>query len=226
MPAPPLDIRIMPGTTPYRDAAALQSALVTARQAGEIPDTLLLLSHPPTVTYGRMAQRTNLRLTPAEYTRAGIELIASDRGGDATYHAPGQLVGYPILHMGDGNRDIHRYVRTLETVLLESCWEMGVERASTVDFHAGIWVGYAYLAAVGVRVQRWVTSHGFALNVEESIRDGFDTIIPCGVVGKSITTIAAESGRDVTVSDAAVVVSRHFRAWHEQRTDADHLLTP
>lgn len=200
------------GPIPYRAAWERQMELVERRQRDEIPDTLLLLEHPPTVTYGRAADlATNLKLAPDEYARRGIELIATNRGGDVTYHGPGQLVGYPILHLGEGNRDLHRYVRTLESVLIASAADLGVANAGRADWHAGVWVDGAYLAALGVRVARWVTHHGFALNVSDDVRAGFDTIVPCGVAERPITTLETLLGRPISVSEAARSVTNRFR---------------
>lgn len=199
------------GPIPYREAWERQRELVALRQRGEIGDTLLLLEHPPTVTYGKTANPANRLLPAAEYAERGIELIATDRGGDVTYHGPGQLIGYPIIHLGDGNRDIHRYVRTLEAVIIAAAADLGVPNAARADFHAGVWVGDdGYLAALGVRVAKWVTHHGFALNVTEQVRENFSTVVPCGVPGKRIVTISELTGRNVTVPEAAEAVIRTF----------------
>ena len=192
------------GLIPYAEGLRRQRERVLARQKDEIEDTLLLLTHPPTITYGRAADTANhLLLTPEAYKERGIEVIPTDRGGDVTYHGPGQLVGYPIIALGEGNRDLHRYVRRLETILLEVCARLGVVGAGRADFHAGIWVGDRYLAALGVRVSHWVTHHGFALNVTDEVRGGFATIVPCGVAGKQIATVSSELGHSVTVAEAA-----------------------
>jgi len=196
---------------PYREAWELQKQRVAQRQCGEIPDTLILLEHPPTVTYGRAADLSNLLLSPEQFAARGIELIQTDRGGDVTYHGPGQLVGYPILHLGEGYRDVHRYVRQLEEVLIRATSSLGVTGASRASWHAGVWVGDGYLAALGVKVARWVTHHGFALNVTPDLLDDFETIVPCGVSGKRIVTLSTLSGRSVTVPEAAEAVGAAFR---------------
>ncbi len=209
---PPLSILnlLAEGPISYTDALARQRELVMARQNNEVPDTLLLLQHPPTVTFGKAANPANRLLTADEYERRGIALVPTDRGGDVTYHGPGQLVGYPIIALGENNRDLHRYVRSLETTLIRACETLGVVGAGRASFHAGVWVGDGYLAALGVRVSRWVTHHGFALNVTEGVRDGFATIVPCGVAGKLIATVSELTGRAVTVEEAAVAVIRAF----------------
>ncbi len=202
------------GPITYRAAWKMQRERAERRKADEVPDALFLLEHPPTVTYGKAAdQITNLLWTPEEYAARGIELIETDRGGDVTYHGPGQLVGYPILHLGEGNRDLHRYVRTLETVLIEACQTLGARGAERADFHAGVWAGGdGYLAALGVRVSRWVTMHGFALNVSETVRQNFESIIPCGVAGKRIATVSEFAGRSVSLHEAAIVVAERLSA--------------
>jgi lipoate-protein ligase B len=210
----PLDIvnLLDHGPVPYREAWERQRELVALRQQGAIPDTLLLLEHPPTVTYGKTANPAHRLLTEDEYARHSIELIATDRGGDVTYHGPGQLVGYPIVSLGEGNRDLHRYVRTLEEALIAAVTDLGVTGAGRAPWHAGVWVGDGYLAALGVKVSRWVTHHGFALNVTDEVLDGFATIIPCGVPGKSVATLAGLLKRSVTVEDAARAVAAHLCA--------------
>lgn len=201
------------GPIPYRDAWERQRELVAQRQREEIPDTLLLLEHPPTITYGKAADPAYRLLSPAEYARRGIELIETDRGGDVTYHGPGQLVGYPIVHLGEGRRDIHRYVRALEAGIVCACEELGVHGAERAPWHAGVWVGDGYLAALGVKVSRWVTHHGFALNVSETVRPGFETIVPCGVAGKRVVTVSELVERSVTVAEAAAAANRVFPAF-------------
>ncbi|MBC8134704.1 MAG: lipoyl(octanoyl) transferase LipB, partial [Fibrella sp.] len=128
-----------------------------------------------------------------------------------TYHGPGQLVGYPIIALGEGNRDLHRYVRSLEELVIRACHRLGATDAGRADFHAGVWAGDGYLAAVGVRVSRWVTHHGFALNVSEEVRENFATIIPCGVADKRIITVSELSGRAVTVAEAGESVAEVVR---------------
>ncbi|MBC7806070.1 MAG: lipoyl(octanoyl) transferase LipB [Akkermansiaceae bacterium] len=197
------------GPIPYSEGLRRQRELVALRQSGDAPDTLLLLTHPPTITYGKSANiERHLLLIPEDYADRGIELIPSDRGGDVTYHGPGQLVGYPIIALGEGNRDLHRYVRSLEELVIRACHRLGAVGAERADFHAGVWAGDGYLAAVGVRVSRWVTHHGFALNVTEEVRENFATIVPCGVAGKEIATVSELAARIVTVHEAADIVAR------------------
>ncbi|MBC8103713.1 MAG: lipoyl(octanoyl) transferase LipB [Cytophagales bacterium] len=198
------------GPIPYPDAWERQRKLVALRQQEKVPDTVLLLEHPPTVTYGKASDPSHRLLTPEEYAARGIALIETDRGGDVTYHGPGQLVCYPILHLGEGRRDLHRYVRALESVIIAAARTLGVAGAERAPWHAGVWVGDGYLAALGVKVSRWVTHHGFALNVSESVRDGFATIIPCGVAGKKIATLSSLAAREVSLSETAEAITGVF----------------
>ncbi|MBC8139369.1 MAG: lipoyl(octanoyl) transferase LipB [Fibrella sp.] len=196
------------GPIAYSEGLSRQRELVALRQNGEVPDTLLLLTHPPTITYGKVADiERHLLLTADQYAGRGIELIPTDRGGDVTYHGPGQLVGYPIIALGDGKRDLHRYVRKVEELIIRACHRLGATNAGRADFHAGVWAGDGYLAAVGVRVSRWVTHHGFALNVTDEVRENFATIVPCGVAGKRIATVSELAGRTVSVEETAVVIA-------------------
>ncbi len=199
------------GPVPYAEAWERQKELVALRQQNRVPDTLLLLEHPPTVTFGRAADPANLLLAPHEYAARGIALIETNRGGDATFHGPGQLVGYPILHLGEGRRDVRGYVRALEQVLIAAAGDLGVVGAGRAPWHAGVWVGNGYLAALGVRVARWVTHHGFALNVTADVLPGFATIVPCGVPNKPVTTLSREAGRLISVREAADAVAARSR---------------
>ena len=202
------------GPISYQAGWDLQKETVAARQAGAIGDTLLLLEHEPTVTYGKTTNPANLLLTPEQYAARGIALLQTDRGGDATYHGPGQLVAYPIVHLGENRRDLHRYVRLLEAVVIAAATELGVPNAGRADFHAGVWVGDGYLAALGVKISRWVTHHGVALNVTDAVCEPFSTIIPCGVAGKHTATLETLTGRPVTVAESAEAVARNFeRLW-------------
>jgi lipoate-protein ligase B len=194
------------GPLDYETVWERQRARVALRIAGEVDDALILLEHAPVVTYGRAADPAYRLLDPAEYARRGIALIATDRGGDATYHGPGQLVGYPILHLGEGRRDIHAYVRSVEETILRAAARLGVV-AGRADWHAGVWTpDGGYLAAIGVKVTRWVTHHGFALNVDERVRAGLETIVPCGQVGRRITTLSEQAKRPISLEEAASVI--------------------
>ena len=175
------------GTVPYADGLELQAALVNKRQRGEIADTLLLLEHPPVITLGRNARREHL-LFPEEWLLArGIEVHETGRGGDITYHGPGQVVGYPILDLAPDRQDVHRYVRDLEEVMVRAAGAFGV-RAGRVQGLTGVWVEGQKLGAIGVRIARWVTSHGFAFNVSTDLSP-FELIVPCGIRGRGVTSL-------------------------------------
>ena len=195
-----------PGRTEYARALSLQADLVRRRAAGDIPDQLLLLEHPHVVTLGSSARRDHVLATDAQLRARGIELFEAGRGGDVTYHGPGQLVGYPILRLGPGRRDLHRYLRDLEEVLIRTLATFGVE-AGRAEGLTGVWTGGRKIAAIGIRVSSgWVTSHGFALNVEPDL-GYFASIVPCGIHDREVTSLAACTGKSVpmeSVEDAVV----------------------
>ena len=199
----PLAVRRL-GTVPYRDALALQEELVEARRAERIPDTLLLLEHPHVITLGSSSDPAHVLASPERRADLGIELVEAGRGGDVTYHGPGQLVGYPIVALEEGRRDLHRYLRDLEAVLIEALAELGVG-GRRVEGLTGVWTPRGKIAAIGVRVSSgWITSHGFALNVATDL-SYFDTIVPCGIEDRAITSLALELGRSVAVAEVESV---------------------
>lgn len=206
---PELDVRRL-GIVPYGQALKMQQALVAERQVGGVSDVLLLLEHPPVITLGVGAgrSRANLLVDEMELSRRGIELHEVSRGGNVTYHGPGQLVGYPILNLKPDRCDVHRYVRDLEEVLIATARVFGVDATRAAGL-TGIWVGRDKLAAIGVRLSRWVTSHGFALNVTTDLRP-FELMHPCGLRDRGVTTLAAATGRSLTVADVEPVLIREF----------------
>jgi len=185
----PLDVRRL-GRVSYADALALQRTLVTERQAGRVDDLLLLVEHPPVLTLGVRGDggRLHILATDAALSARGIEIFEAGRGGDVTYHGPGQLVGYPIIDLNPDRRDVHRYVRDIEEVLIRVADDFGIE-AARVPGLTGVWVGGEKLAAIGVRISRWVTSHGFALNIATNL-DDFNLIVPCGIADRGVTSFA------------------------------------
>jgi lipoyl(octanoyl) transferase len=192
----------------YENGMKLQQKLVEMRQNDEIPDQLLLLEHPPVITLGRGGDAANL-LASGDMLRAErVRFFETTRGGDITYHGPGQVVGYPILHLGEGHRDVRRYVTKLEEVLIRTVAEYGIE-AARAEGKRGIWVGSDKIAAIGVRLARWVTSHGFALNVTTNL-DHFRLITPCGLRGTGVTSIERETGRAIPMEEVREVVAKHF----------------
>ena len=183
------------GRIPYAEGLELQARLVEDRVAGRIPDTLLLLEHEPVFTLGRNARQENV-LLPADALRArGFEVFETGRGGDVTYHGPGQVVGYPIIDLKPDRQDVHRYVRDLEEVMIRTCEAFGVA-AARIKGCTGCWVGDEKIGAIGVRLSRWVTSHGFALNVNVDLAP-FQMIVPCGIRGKGVTSLQRLLGREV-----------------------------
>ena len=177
------------GPVPYRVALEMQRRLVAARQCGASQDQLLLLEHPPVITVGVSGRRhrDHVLASSSELQECGIEVLDVPRGGDVTYHGPGQLVGYPIIDLRPDRCDVHRYVRDLEDVLIRTVALLGV-KAERVGGLTGVWVGPDKLAAIGVRLSRWVTSHGFALNVTTNL-DHFRFIVPCGLEGHGVTSL-------------------------------------
>lgn len=165
-----------------------------------MPDTLLLLEHDPVFTLGRNARRENVLLAEDTLRARGFDVFDTGRGGDVTYHGPGQVVGYPILDLSPDRRDVHRYVRALEEVMIRACLDYGVE-AGRVSGLTGVWVGEHKIGAIGVRIARWVTSHGFAFNVTTDLTP-FELIVPCGIRGRGVTSLAHLLGRDVSVDEA------------------------
>ncbi|MEO8036124.1 MAG: lipoyl(octanoyl) transferase LipB [Acidobacteriota bacterium] len=192
----------------YENAMNLQQKLVELRQRNEVPDQLLLLEHPPVITLGRGGDSRNLLASAEMLQASGVRYFETTRGGDITYHGPGQVVGYPIVHLGEGRRDVRRYVSNLEEVLIQTVAEYGIT-AERVEGRRGIWVGNDKIAAIGVRIARWVTSHGFALNVNTNLQH-FELITPCGLRGTGVTSMARELGREVPVAEVREVLAAKF----------------
>jgi len=214
------------GLLGWAEAAALQERLVIARKAGTIGDTLLLCEHPHTLTLGRNGNLQNLLASESVLRQKGVAFHATNRGGDITYHGPGQLVGYPILNLAAIRRDVGWYMRMLEEAMIRASAELGVV-AEREPGKTGIWVraagrnaadGAAHepavaapekLAALGVHLSRWVTSHGFAYNVSTDLRY-FNLIVPCGIAGRQATSLEKLLGRSLPPADVAARITRHF----------------
>jgi lipoyl(octanoyl) transferase len=181
------------GRIPYVEALALQRGFREARIAGKLDrDILLLLEHEPTVTMGRGTRPTSLPLPPEELASRGLTVMEVERGGDVTWHGPGQLVGYPILDLEQHRPDLHWYLRQLEQALIGALFTMGIHAERNPGL-TGVWTGGRKIASLGVHVRRWVTTHGFALNVTNDLRE-FGLIVPCGIQGVAMTTVARELG--------------------------------
>jgi len=200
------------GLIGYAEAYALQKRVVAARKADAIEDALLLCEHPPVITLGRSGKRENLLASEHVLRQKGVEFQASDRGGDITYHGPGQIVGYPILNLGAIRRDVLWYVRMLEEAMIRATAEFGIT-AERVAGKTGIWVRAGSteekLAAIGVRISRWVTSHGFAYNVSTDLRN-FDLIVPCGIADRKATSLEKLLGRSVKEREVAPWIAKHL----------------
>jgi len=205
----PLDVRRL-GRVPYAEALALQRSLVEERRAGAIRDTLLLLEHPHVLTVGVRGDGGRSHILASDETLAsrGIEVHETGRGGDITYHGPGQIVGYPIIDLNPDRRDVHRYVRDLEAVLIGVAAGYGIE-AGRVEGLTGVWVGDEKLAAIGVRIARWITSHGFALNVTTSL-DHFELIVPCGIADRGVTSLERLLGRPIPTAEVENGIIEQF----------------
>ena len=195
----------------YAEALELQRALVEDRRAGRVGDLLLLVQHPHVLTLGVRGDggRSHILASTETLAERGVSVYEAGRGGDITYHGPGQLVGYPVVDLKPDRCDVHRYVRDLEEVLIRTAAGYGVE-AGRVEGLTGVWVGREKLAAIGVRISRWITSHGFALNVATDL-DFFNLIVPCGIADRGVTSLERLLGRPVDPVEVEEQVAKHFR---------------
>ena len=186
------------GQVAYREAYRLQTDLLSRRINGDIGDTLLLLEHPPTITVGKSGRVENILVSPAELAEKGIPLFFVDRGGDVTYHGPGQLVGYPIIDLKNRGKDLHQYVHNLEEAVIRTLGDFGI-RGGRDRSHRGVWVKQREIAAIGLRVSKWVTVHGFALNIDADLAP-FSLINPCGFSDRGATSMAEVLGREIAMT--------------------------
>lgn len=210
----PLQVRRL-GLVPYADGLELQRRLVEDRKADRIPDTLLLLQHPHVLTIGvKKDGRAHILASPDRLAALGVEVFETGRGGDVTYHGPGQLVGYPIVDLNPDRRDVHRYVRDLEEVMMRVCADYGLT-AGRVKGFSGAWIksdrGDEKIGAIGVRISRWITSHGFAFNVTTDA-DFFNLIVPCGIADKGVTSLSSQLGRAPAMTEVEDRFLAHFAA--------------
>jgi lipoyl(octanoyl) transferase len=199
------------GRAGYAEALVVQKELVEQRKLGLIPDQLLIVEHPHVITLGRNGHTENLLASENVLQRAGIEFHASDRGGDITYHGPGQIVGYPIFDLREWKRDVVAYVRAIEGVIIDALAEFGI-RAGRLDGCTGVWANGGKVAAIGVHISRWVTSHGFALNHSTDLKY-FQYIVPCGLTKPvtSIEELGSHIGREEVVAALARQFAQHFQ---------------
>ena len=219
----PLEIRRL-GRVAYDQALVLQRQLVEERRAEAVPDLLLLVEHPPVLTLGVRGDggRSHILATPEALAASGIEVFETGRGGDITYHGPGQIVGYPIINLKPDRCDVHRYVRDLEEVLIRVAADYGIS-AKRIEGLTGVWVGEEKLAAIGVRISRWITSHGFALNHTTSLSH-FDLIVPCGIADRGVTSLA-KLGCPAGRPEVEERIAHHFGEVFDRSKSISHLIS-
>jgi lipoyl(octanoyl) transferase len=213
-----LEVRRL-GKVPYAEALTMQRALVEDRRAGRIGDVLILLEHPHVLTFGARSEtaRSHVLVTPERLAELGVELSETGRGGDVTYHGPGQVVGYPILDLRPDRQDVYRYIRNLEEVMIRVTAAYGVQAARIPDL-TGAWVGGEKIGAIGVRVSHWVTSHGFAYNVNTNL-EYFQLIVPCGISDHGVTSLSRLLSREVSMGEVEDAFVRTFRDVFGYRAD-------
>jgi len=201
----------------YQEALELQRELVEERRANRIPDLLLLLQHPPVITLGVRSEtaRANVVATSERLAELGIEVHETGRGGDVTYHGPGQIIGYPILDLRPDRCDVHKYVRDLEEVMIRTCADYGIA-AGRIAGLTGTWVGAEKIGAIGIRISRWITSHGFAFNVRTDL-DHFKLIVPCGISDRGVTSLERLTGRTIALDAVEDALVRRFSEVFERR---------
>lgn len=205
----PLEVRRL-GLVRYADALTLQRELVEERKADRIPDLLLLLQHPPVITLGVKGDggRGHILATAEHLAGHGVEIQEAGRGGDVTYHGPGQIVGYPIIDLKPDRCDVHRYVRDLEEVMIRACSDAGISAVRIAGL-TGTWVGEEKIGAIGVKISRWVTSHGFAFNANTNL-DHFRLIVPCGIGDHGVTSLERLTCRPVDLDELENRLAQHF----------------
>lgn len=199
------------GTVPYEDGVLRQAEFVKQRRDGAVPDQLLLLEHPHVITSGSGGDPAHILKTEQELERLGVQLLQSGRGGDVTYHGPGQLVGYPVLDLKPDRMDLHEYLRSLERVLIRALSDFGVHAREEPSL-TGVWVSESKIGAIGIRVSSgWITSHGFALNVNTDLTY-FDAIVPCGIGDREVTSLERLLGRPVPIEEVGDAVIRGMKS--------------
>ena len=196
------------GMVDFAEASQLQSELIEQRRAGKIPDVILFLQHRPVITIGAFGGEQNIMVPRDVLEKEGISVTHTDRGGDITYHGPGQLVGYPILDLKIRGRDVHQYVHDLEEVVIRTLGDYSINAHRDPDY-PGIWVGQEKICALGIRVVHWVTKHGFALNVNNDLKP-FSYINPCGIVDRGVTSMRQLLGQELEIRDVINSMIRHF----------------
>ena len=216
----PLDVRRL-GRVAYSDALALQRSLVEERRAGREPDLLLLVEHPDVITLGVKGDggRSHITASPDVLADLGVGVFEAGRGGDVTYHGPGQIVAYPIIDLRPDRCDVHRYVRDIEEVMIRVCSGYGVS-AERIAGLTGVWVGAGKIGAIGIRISRWITSHGLAFNVSTDL-SRFDLIVPCGIADRGVTSLEREVGHKLDRSEVEDRLIAEFAAVFGRRVGSD-----
>ncbi|MDE2059216.1 MAG: lipoyl(octanoyl) transferase LipB [candidate division NC10 bacterium] len=197
------------GLVSYAEALTLQRRLATFRAEDRLGDVLLLVEHPPVITLGRAGRKAHLRVPESSLATLGVRFFDVERGGDMTYHGPGQLVGYPILNLADHGRDVHRYLRQLEEVLIVTISSFGITAGRSLG-RTGVWVDDRKIASIGIHVGRWITRHGFALNVDVDLAP-FKLIVPCGIQGAKVTSMARELSCPISMREVTAVLTERFK---------------
>jgi lipoyl(octanoyl) transferase len=196
------------GFIDYKETWDLQQEIHSKRVLGEVEDFLFLLEHPNTYTLGKTANKENLVGSEDYLTQNKISVYEIDRGGDITYHGPGQIVGYPIIDLNNWFKDTHKYLRALEEVIIKTCSDYGLECGRN-EKHTGVWIGDRKIAAIGIKVSRWVTMHGFAFNVNTDL-NLFNGIIPCGIQDKAVTSLKQELNREINIQEVKEKLLKNF----------------
>lgn len=196
------------GLIDYQEAWDLQKDIFNRRHHGEIEDTFFLLEHPHTYTLGKVAEKENLISSESQLKELGVSVYEIDRGGDITYHGPGQIVGYPIIKLSDWKEDTHQYLRGLEEVIIRTCAEYGLTAGRNPKY-TGVWIGERKIAAIGIKVSRWITMHGFAFNINTDL-SYFGGIIPCGIKDKDVTSLQRELDKEINLGEVKNILIEKF----------------
>jgi lipoate-protein ligase B len=199
------------GFIDYKEAWDLQKSVFNKRLSGEIPDTFFMLEHPHTYTLGKVAEKENLISNDDQLKELGISVYEIDRGGDITYHGPGQIVGYPIINLKDWKEDTHEYLRGLEEIMIQTCAHYGISSERNSKY-TGVWIGNRKIAAIGIKVSRWITMHGFAFNVNTDL-NYFGGIIPCGIKDKDVTSLQRELNKQLDIQEVKEVLLQNFKKY-------------
>ncbi|GBD87335.1 octanoyltransferase [bacterium BMS3Abin03] len=197
------------GTIDYKEAWNLQKRIFEQRYKNEVDDTLLLLEHSHTYTLGKTADKKNLVGTDEYLKKNNVSVYNIDRGGDITYHGPGQVVGYPVINLNNWERDTHKYLRALEEVIIKTCEDYNLKTGRVPKF-TGVWIDDRKIAAIGIKVSRWITMHGFAFNVNTDL-EFFNGIIPCGIKDKAVTSLQKELGKEINLNEVKEKLVFHFK---------------